>query len=105
MSSILASFGQILLKRGADGARSLAGFVNLSLLSGLALYGLSTAIWIYALSFARLNIVYAFTTLTFVCVYILSFLILKERMNSLGIAGIFLVLAGLYLIVVKGSSS
>ncbi|NTU48838.1 MAG: EamA family transporter [Syntrophobacteraceae bacterium] len=101
-SSMLASFGQILLKRGADGARSLDAFLNLALFGGLGLYALSTAIWIYALSFVRLNVVYAFTTLTFVCVYVFSFLILKERMNLHGLAGVLLVLLGLYLIVVKG---
>jgi len=102
-ASILASSGQILLKLGADRARSLIQFINPRIILGLLLYGVSTAIWIYALSFARLNVIYAFTTLTFVLVYIFSYFILKEALNVYGIAGILFVLSGLYLILFRGS--
>ena len=102
-SSLLASFGQILLKIGAERADSISKFINLHIFTGLCFYGLSTIMWIYALSFARLNMVYGFTTLTFVFVYILSFFILKEPLNLYGILGILFILIGLYFILGKGS--
>lgn len=102
-SSLLASFGQILLKIGANRADSITKFINLSILTGLCFYGLSTLMWIYALSFAKLNMVYGFTTLTFIFVYVLSFFILKESLNIYGIAGILCIIIGLYLIIGKGS--
>ena len=102
-SSFLASFGQILLKIGAERADSISKFINLRIFTGLCFYGLSTIMWIYALSFARLNMVYGFTTLTFVFVYILSFFILKEPLNLYGILGIVFILIGLYFILGKGS--
>lgn len=101
-SSLFASFGQILLKIGADNANRFNKYINLNVFTGLCFYGLSTVIWIYCLSFAKLNTVYAFTTLTFVLVYIFSFIFLKETLNIYGIFGIMLVLLGLYLIVIKG---
>lgn len=102
-SSLLASFGQILLKIGAERADSISKFINVSIFTGLCFYGLSTIMWIYALSFARLNMVYGFTTLTFVFVYILSFFILKEPLNLYGILGILFIIVGLYFILGKGS--
>ncbi len=102
-SSLLASFGQILLKMGADHADSIRKFFNLNILAGLSFYGMSTVMWIYALSFAKLNIVYAFSTLTFVFVYIFAFIILKENLNVYGILGIILIISGLYFIITKGT--
>ena len=104
-SSLFASFGQILLKIGADNADTFKNYININVFAGLFFYALSTMIWIYALSFAKLNIVYAFTILTFVLVYILSFIFLRETLNTYGIFGIILILSGLYLIVIKGTSS
>lgn len=103
VSSFLASSGQILLKLGADRAQSMVQFINPRIIMGLLLYVVSTVIWIYALSFAKLNMIYAFTTLTFALVYLFSYFILKETLNIYGIAGILFVLSGLYLIFFKGS--
>lgn len=103
-ASLLASFGQLLLKVGASNADSLLKFINFHILGGLVFYGLSTAIWIYALSSTNLNVVYAFTTLTFVLVYLLAALFLKEPLNIFGIAGVLCVLVGIYLIAVKGTT-
>jgi len=102
LSSLFASFGQILFKLGADKAATMRDFVNLKIFLGLLLYIVSTMIWIYALSSAKLNTVYAFTALTFAMVYVFSFALLKEKLNLYGIAGVIMVLLGLYLILSKG---
>ncbi len=69
LSTIGASAGQVMLKLGAHGKINFIEFVNWQIFCGLALYGLSTTIWIYALSRENLVDVFAFTALTFVFVY------------------------------------
>lgn len=65
---------------------------------GFLLYGTGTLIWIYVLSYEKLVNVYAFTALTFVLVYLGGVIFISEKMSITAVAGILLVLAGLYLI-------
>ena len=97
-SCVLAAAGQVLLKLGSQGAVSLAGYANLRLVAGLALYGASTLLWIVALSRLPLSRVYPFTVLTFVLVYVLSYLCLDESLSPQVLGGGALVLAGLFVI-------
>ena len=61
LSAFSAAGGQLLLKVGAAHRDRLIEFINPSIVGGLTLYMLSTAIWIYALSSEKLVNVYAFT--------------------------------------------
>lgn len=103
-SSLCAGLGQVLFKMGAGGANSWKEFLNFRIGLGLFLYIVSTVIWIYALSFARLHVVYAFTTLTFAFVYLLSAIVLRERFDLNGVVGVLFVLLGLYFIISKGTA-
>jgi undecaprenyl phosphate-alpha-L-ara4N flippase subunit ArnE len=96
--TLFAALGQMLFKVGATGRESLATFINIWILSGLVCYGLGTLLWIYSLSKARLTIVYPFTALTFVLVYLGGVLILGEPSSLKALVGIGLVLFGLFLI-------
>ena len=98
-SSISAAFGQLLLKIGTNNAANLYDFINKSILAGLSLYCVSTAIWIYALSLEKLVNVYVFTALTFALVYLGGVLFLKERLSLGASGGVIFVLIGLYMIV------
>jgi drug/metabolite transporter (DMT)-like permease len=102
-AAMLAAAGQILLKLGADGRQSLMEFVNLRVGAGLLLYALGTALWIAALAREPLVHVYAFTALSFVLVYVGSVVMLHERLAPTAVAGVGLVLLGLYLITVQGT--
>ena len=95
--TLLASFGQVLFKLGATGRSSFAAFLNIWTFAGLACYGVGTVLWIYALSRAPLTLVYPFTALTFVFVYAAGVLFLGETTSPKALAGMGLVLAGLYL--------
>lgn len=96
--AILAAFGQVSFRQGADG-RELAGeFVNGWILLGLALYMAGTVLWVRALSTAALTVVYPFTALTYVMVNVLAFALLGERMTIRGLLGTALVLLGLFLV-------
>ena len=99
-----AASGQLLFKIGANGKEQFIDFFNLQIFIGLILYGLGTIIWIYALSFEKLVNVYVFTALTFALVYLGGVIILGETLNYPGIAGVLLVLSGLYLITVHGTT-
>ena len=98
-SAFSAAAGQILIKLGASGRQALWDFVNPQILGGLLLYGLATAIWIWVLASEKLVSVYAFTALTFVLVYLAGALILHETLQASAMAGVLLVLGGLWLIV------
>ena len=80
------------------GGRPFSSFVNAWLLAGLVAYALGTLLWIYALSKVRLTVVYPFTALTFVLVYLFGVLILHEPTTGKALAGVALVLGGLFLI-------
>lgn len=96
--TLCAAAGQILFKVGATGRESLWSFLNVWIISGLFLYGVGTLFWIFSLSRVPLTVVYPFTALTFVLVYLGGVLILGEHTSLRAIAGVFLVLGGLYLI-------
>lgn len=100
ISAVLAATGQICFKLGANGATTLADFINVKLAGALALYGVSTILWIVALSKLPLSKVYPFTALTFVIVYIGSATILNEQLTVSVVLGAALVLAGLIVLTV-----
>ena len=101
VSAVLAAIGQLFFKLGATGAVAVTDFLNLRVTAGLTLYALSTVLWIGALSKLPLTRVYPFTILTFVTVYVASFVILGERLNAPVLIGAALVLVGLFIIVMS----
>ena len=97
-ASLAAAGGQVLFKVGAQHRTHFAAFINAPILLGLLLYGLGTALWIYALSQEKLVVVYAFTVLTFALVYLGSVLLLGETLTLKACCGVALVLGGLFLL-------
>ena len=97
-SAVVAAFGQVCFKHGADGRELLAQFANGWILLGVGLYASSTVLWILALSHAPLTIVYPFTALTYVLVNVLAYLVLGERLPMRAVAGTGFVLFGLFLV-------
>jgi drug/metabolite transporter (DMT)-like permease len=87
-----------MLKEGAVGRAAAIEFVNPWLAGGLTLYGLSTLLWIFALSKAPLTLVYPYTALTFVIVYVSGATLFGEAVAPRAVAGVGLVLVGLLLI-------
>ena len=97
-ASLAAAAGQLLLKVGAQHKTHLAEFINAAIAAGLLLYLCGTVLWIYVLSKEKLVVVYAFTALTFVLVYLGAVLTLGESLTLKAGGGVLLVLAGLYLL-------
>ena len=97
-ASLAAACGQLLLKVGAQHRIHAVEFLNAPIALGLLLYLCGTILWIYVLSKEKLVVVYAFTALTFVLVYLGAVLVLGESLTIRASGGIALVLAGLYLL-------
>ncbi len=97
-ASTLGAVGQIFLKLGASGREHFTSFLNVWIFVGLFSYGLGTALWIYSLSKAKLTLIYPFTALTFVLVYLAGAMFLDEPMTIKDLLGVVLVLGGLFLI-------
>jgi drug/metabolite transporter (DMT)-like permease len=97
-ASLAAACGQLLLKVGAQGRVHALEFLNAPVAFGLLLYLCGTILWIYVLSKEKLVVVYAFTALTFVLVYLGAVLTLGESLTLKAGGGVALVLAGLYLL-------
>jgi drug/metabolite transporter (DMT)-like permease len=95
---LFASAGQVLFKLGATGRTEVSEFFNPLIAAGILSYGLGTALWILALSKAPLTLVYPFTALTFVVVYAAGVMFLGETTSARSLAGIALILAGLFLV-------
>jgi undecaprenyl phosphate-alpha-L-ara4N flippase subunit ArnE len=96
--TLFAAAGQVAFKLGATGRGSLPEFLNLWIAGGLVLYGLSTMLWIFALSRLSLTIVYPFTALTFVLVFCAGVYWLGESATAKQFLGVGLVLLGLFFI-------
>lgn len=94
LSTSCAAFGQILLKLGAQDRSDALALVNWRLLSGLGLYAIGMALWLYALTRLPLIAVYPFTTLTLVLVGILSAVVLGERPGAIAICGWAIIVVG-----------
>lgn len=98
VAALFAALGQVLLKLGAHGREGLLAFANPWVLAGLSAYGLSTLLWLHGLAKLPLRVVYPYTALTFVCVYLAAFFVFGERPSLRGLIGVGLIMVGLGLI-------
>ena len=108
---LLAVFGQLSMKKGMSNVgelalRELMGKKIFSLLEpfvifGIALYIMSTVLWLVVLSQEELSLVYPLVGTGYVLTAILAKIFFKEKLTMLRIIGILLVIAGAYLIVAK----
>lgn len=104
-SSLLAAGGQVMMKLGATGASNMTDFLNFRIASGLTAYGVSTALWIWALSKVPLNIAYGFTALTFLIVFVASGAVLRESFSLWIYLGLTLVLGGFLCLALPSAQS
>ncbi len=98
MGSFCAAGGQLMFKLGASGREEFWEFVNPWILGGLVVYAAGALFWIYGLSRVQLISVYPFTILTFVFIYLAAIVFFGERPSLSGMAGVGLIVTGLYLI-------
>lgn len=100
------SCGQLLLKFAALNLRNpdalgfwLAGFrVNAYLVSGIAILGASTLLWVWILRSVPLSVAYPFMALAFVIVPCMSFVLLGEPLGWKQILGSLLIAIGVVVV-------
>ena len=108
-SVMLAALGQILLKQGmlkvgrvssitSAPSMILTALLNPLVLAGLAVFGISALSWLVVLSRVKLSIAYPMVSLGYVSVIFFSWLILKESVKPITIAGCLVIIVGLFLV-------
>jgi drug/metabolite transporter (DMT)-like permease len=103
VSAACAAAGQVLLKLGANGQSSALAMANTRVLGGLTLYGVGMLIWLWALSQLPLQVVYPFTMLTLILVFIASVVVFGERPNGLIYLGWGVVGLGIAIVAYAGA--
>ena len=98
IASIIAAYGLVLLKKGADKLRLKTLLQNKYLVLGAIIYGTSTALYIISLRGGELSILYPLASTTYIWIAIFSQKLLKEKMNKHKWLGIALILIGMSLI-------
>jgi len=105
----LGASGQILMKRGLNalGERPAAGRVLRSLVSnwfvlgGFACYGVSSVLYLLALSRLDLSYAYPMVALSYVMVAVLAWRLLDEPIPPLRVAGLVLVMLGVLVLALS----
>lgn len=106
------SAGQVMEKKGIsqvlshglpplslDFARHAAS--NIYVVSGVICAGIGFALWLYLLSQFQLNYIYPLSSILYILITVLSYVILNEPITGTKIAGILVITAGCFLINVK----
>ncbi len=101
ISTILAATGQLFLKFGSVNLKKDLKSVlkNYFLILGVFSYGLSSIIFVIALKWGELTVLYSLAALNYVWVSLLAIKFLKEKMNIWKWFGILLIITGVILIV------
>jgi multidrug transporter EmrE-like cation transporter len=110
-SVLLAAIAQVTLKIGMNkvteangGQLALDGDALKQILTtgmvwvGLAIFGVSAVLWLFALSRASLSFAYPFAALGYVVIVIASIFILHEHVPLLAWVGVALIVLGIFLI-------
>ena len=71
-------------------------------LGGLALYGVGTVLWLFALKRLDLSLAYPFVAMSFVMVALSGMMILGEPVNAARVIGIGLIVTGLVVMAWAG---
>ena len=73
-------------------------FFNPFIMAGMLLYVTAMLIWLYVLKNVEVSYAYPFTALGFILVMAISYFFLAEQVTMLRIAGIALIIGGIFLI-------
>lgn len=99
--------GQLLWKTGVKG-KNISGFMDLFQLLfspyvflGLAIYGMTTLLWLYILSKADISYVYPIQSVVFVFVLVGSIFFFNETVSLNKWVGVFVICFGVYLVTLK----
>ncbi|QGG49348.1 EamA family transporter [Heliorestis convoluta] len=112
LSIFMGAGGQVLFKLGANklafpegaplGTMAVQGFLqivkNPLILGGFLLFGMSSLLWIVAISKVELSLAYPMVSLGYVLVLFLSWALLGETITLIRISGVLVICLGVFLI-------
>lgn len=101
-SVLLAALGQFTWKLASRGLGSSPGALAMAfspgIWAGLALFGLSSFLWIKVLSRAALSAAYPVGSLSYLVIMLLSWGYLREPVSWLKVAGVLTIMLGIVLV-------
>ena len=102
--ALLASMGQTFFKIGSSKITGniISWITNWQIILGMCLYGLSAILFIVALKYGKLSILYPMIATSYIWVTFTSNCILKEQINYFNWIGVFLIICGVFMIAIKG---
>lgn len=101
--ALLGSLGQTFFKLGSAKITGslLSWITNWQVIIGLLLYSVSAVMFIVALKYGQLSILYPMIATSYIWVTLISALYLKEPVNIMNWAGVFLILVGIGLLAMR----
>ena len=101
LCALIGSSGQLLFKLGSSSVTlSLGSWVtNVEVIAGMMLYGLSAILFIFALKYGSLSVLYPVIATSYVWVSLLSNKVVGEPLSLPKWGGITLILFGIALVV------
>ena len=103
VSAFIGSIGQLEFKRGADNLQFDIKLLltNYHLIIAVAVYCVSTVLYVYALNKENLSILYPIVATSYIWTLLFSKIFLKESVGLTSWAGVFFILLGVTLIATQ----
>ena len=103
LSAFIGSIGQLEFKRGADNLQFDIKLLltNYHLILAIAVYCVSTVLYVYALSKEQLSILYPIVATSYIWTLMFSKIFLKEQVGLTSWVGVFFILLGVTLIATQ----
>ncbi len=99
--AILGAIGQLLFKLSSSTiTKNIFSWIgNIKLLAGIALYAVAMILFVWALKYGNLSVLYPIIATSYIWVALLSTIFLKEPFGFIKWIGIFFILLGIILII------
>jgi drug/metabolite transporter (DMT)-like permease len=103
LSAFIGSIGQLEFKRGADNLQFDIKLLltNHHLIIAIAVYCVSTVLYVYALNKENLSVLYPVVATSYIWTLMFSKIFLKEQVGLTSWAGVFFILLGVTLIATQ----
>jgi len=103
LAAFIGSIGQLEFKHGADNLQFDIKLLltNYHLIAGVAVYALSTVLYVYSLSKGNLSILYPIIATSYIWTLMFSKIFLKETVGLTSWVGVFFILLGVTLIATQ----
>ena len=103
LAAFIGSIGQLEFKRGADNLQFDIKMLltNHHLILGVAIYAVSTVLYVYALSKGQLSILYPVIATSYIWTLLFSKIFLNEQIELTGWIGLFFIMLGITLIATQ----